>query len=107
MPERLPDSSLYIPIARDDDYAFGVLHSRAHELWSLRMGTALRIDPRYTPTSTFETFPFPWPLNTPDDALTPEQRAHRDAIGEAARELDAGSVASGSTRPSGCARSPT
>ena len=46
-------------------------------------------DPRYTPTTTFETFPFPWPLNTPDDALTPEQCAHRDAIGEAARELDA------------------
>ena len=45
--------------------------------------------PRYTPTTTFETFPFPWPLNTPDEALTPEQREHRDAIGEAARELDA------------------
>ena len=45
-------------------------------------------DPRYTPTTTFETFPFPWPLNTPDDALTPEQRQHRDAIGAAAKELD-------------------
>ena len=42
-----------------------------------------------TRRQTFETFPFPWPLNTPDDALTPEQCAHRDAIGEAARELDA------------------
>ena len=42
----------------------------------------------YTPTSTFETFPFPWPLDTPDEALTDEQRAHRDAIGEAAQALD-------------------
>ena len=82
----LPDHQL-VAIARDDDYMFGVLHSRAHELWSLRMGTSLEDRPRYTPTSTFETFPFPWPLGTPDEALTDEQRAHRDAIGEAAQAL--------------------
>ena len=85
----MPGSTTVV-IARADDYAFGVLHSRAHELWSLHMGTWLGVgnDPRYTPTSTFETFPFPWPLDTPDEALTDEQRAHRDAIGEAARALD-------------------
>ena len=85
----LPDSATSI-VARDDDFAFGVLQSHAHELWSLRLCTWLGVgnDPRYTPTTTFETFPFPWPLNTPDEALTPEQRQHRDAIGEAARELD-------------------
>ncbi|MCY4071181.1 MAG: N-6 DNA methylase [Chloroflexi bacterium] len=51
-----------IAIARDDDYFFGVLHSKLHETWSLRMGTWLGKgnDPRYTPTTTFETFPFPW-----------------------------------------------
>ena len=83
----LPDHQL-VAIAREDDYTFGVLHSRAHELWSLRMGTSLEDRPRYTPTSTFETFSFPWPLNTPDEALTNEQRSHRDAIAEAARTLD-------------------
>ena len=85
----LPDSAT-VAIAREDDYTFGVLHSRAHELWSLRMGTWLGVgnDPRYTPTSTFETFPFPWPLDTPDEALTAQQRGQRDAIGEAARALD-------------------
>lgn len=58
----LADSAL-VTIAREDDYFFGVLHSRAHELWSLRMGTWLGKgnDPRYTPTTTFETYPFPWP----------------------------------------------
>ena len=57
----LPDHQLIV-FAREDDYFFGVLHSRAHELWSLRMGTWLGKgnDPRYTPTTTFETFPFPW-----------------------------------------------
>jgi hypothetical protein len=47
--------------ARDDDYFLGILHSRAHELWALRMCTHLESRPRYTPTTTFETFPFPWP----------------------------------------------
>jgi hypothetical protein len=85
----LPDHRLIV-IARDDDYAFGILHSRLHETWSLRLGTWIGKgnDPQYTPTSTFETFPFPWPLNTPDAALTPEQCAHRDAIGAAAKALD-------------------
>ena len=83
----LPDHQL-VAIARADDYAFGVLHSRAHELWSLRMGTSLEDRPRYTPTSTFETFPFPWPLDTPDEALTAQQRGQGDAIGAAARALD-------------------
>lgn len=83
-------ASATIAIARDDDYAFGVLHSRAHELWSLRKGTWLGKgnDPRYTPTTTFETFPFPWPLNRPLDALIPEQRAHHDAISAAAHDLN-------------------
>ncbi len=31
----LPDSQI-ITFARDDDYFFGVLHSRAHEIWALR-----------------------------------------------------------------------
>lgn len=55
-----PDSAL-IAIARDDDTTFGILHSRFHEVWALRMGTWLGKgnDPRYTPTTTFQTFPFP------------------------------------------------
>ena len=54
-----------IVIARDDDTTFGILHSRFHEVWSLRLGTSLEDRPRYTPTTTFETFPFP-PGLTPD-----------------------------------------
>ena len=75
----LPDHSL-IAIARDDDYTFGVLHSRFHEVWARAMGTQLReaeSGMRYTPTTCFETFPFP----EPDDA----QRA---AITEAAARLN-------------------
>ena len=56
----LPDSAS-IAIARGDDYTLGVLHSRFHELWALAMGTQLESRPRYTPTTCFETFPFPEP----------------------------------------------
>lgn len=51
--------STSVVVARDDDTTFGILHSRFHELWSLRMGTSLEDRPRYTPSTTFETFPFP------------------------------------------------
>ncbi len=54
----LPDSSMFA-FARDDDYFFGVLHSRFHEVWALKLGTRLETRPRYTPTTSFETFPFP------------------------------------------------
>jgi hypothetical protein len=66
----IPISHACAVFARDDDYFFGVLHSRLHEVWSLRMGTWLGVgnDPRYTPTTTFETFPFPWPPGKEDTA---------------------------------------
>ncbi|MDP9364059.1 MAG: class I SAM-dependent DNA methyltransferase [Chloroflexota bacterium] len=72
----LPDHQLIV-FARADDYFFGVLHSGAHEVWSLRMGTSLEDRPRYTPTTCFETFPFPQPSD-----------AQRAAIGAAAKALD-------------------
>ena len=54
-----PDCQLIV-IARDDDTTFGILHSRFHEVWSLRLGTWIGKgnDPRYTPTTTFGTFLF-------------------------------------------------
>lgn len=65
----LPDSAV-VAIARADDTTFGILHSRFHELWALRMGTSLEDRPRYTPTTCFETFPFP-------AGLTPADTAHQ------------------------------
>lgn len=59
-----------ISVARADDTTFGILHSRFHELWALRMGTSLEDRPRYTPTTCFETFPFP-------EGLTPADTAHQ------------------------------
>ena len=81
-----PDCQL-IAIARDDDTTFGILHSRFHEIWSLRLGTSLEDRPRYTPTTTFETFPFPDGL-TPDVAAADYANDPRaSAIADAARRL--------------------
>ena len=84
----LPDKNLQV-ITRSDNATFGVLHSRFHELWSLKTCTWMGKgnDPRYTPTTTFETFPFPEGL-TPN--LKPEEYAnpHAEAIAEAARCLN-------------------
>ena len=81
-----PDHQLIV-IARDDDTAFGILHSRFHEAWSLRLGTSLEDRPRYTPTTTFETFPFPDGLS-PDVPATEYARDPRAiAIARAARRL--------------------
>jgi type II restriction/modification system DNA methylase subunit YeeA len=77
-PEVLADHQLIV-FARDDDFTFGVLHSKVHELWARAMGTQLReVESgfRYTPTTTFETFPMP------------EGTEQMERVAEAARRLD-------------------
>ena len=83
-----PDHQLIV-IARDDDTTFGILHSRFHEAWSLRLGTWLGKgnDPRYTPTTTFETFPFPEGLSPDIPAANYSNDSRATAIAEAARRL--------------------
>ena len=82
----LPDSQLIV-IARDDDVTFGILHSRFHEAWSLRLGTSLVDRPRYTPTTTFETFPFPDGLSPDIQAADYAHDPRAVAITEAAQRL--------------------
>ncbi|MCC7151575.1 MAG: class I SAM-dependent DNA methyltransferase, partial [Rubrivivax sp.] len=98
----LPDSAV-VAVARADDTTFGILHSRFHELWSLRLGTSLEDRPRYTPTTCFETFPFPAGLTPADTAhqrtealeggalipagLAPEVRPHAEDIASKAKRL--------------------
>lgn len=107
-----PDHAAFV-FARSDDYFFGVLHSRFHEVWALAQGTQLREKEsgfRYTPTTCFETFPFP--------VANEEQK---DVIGVVAKELNglrkaterphpnetlqrASTMACGLSRPSRCSR---
>ncbi len=82
--DTIPDSET-IAVARDDDYFLGVLHSTPHELWARATGTQLREAVsgfRYTPTTCFETFPFPWP-----PGQEPADDPRVQSIAQAAKEL--------------------
>ena len=74
----LPDSRLYA-ICRDDDFTFGVLSSRLHEVWALANASRHGVgnDPTYNAGDCFETFPFPQASETA-----------KAAIAEAAKKLD-------------------
>lgn len=83
----LPDARLIV-FARDDDYFFGVLHSRLHELWALHLGSRHGDGgsdggrPTYNNTTCFLTFPLPWP---PGEEPTDGPLVR--AIAEKARQL--------------------
>lgn len=62
--------------AFDDDYSMGVLLSRAHDAWAWAQASTLETRLRYTPSSVFETFPWPDPATD----------AQRDRVAEASRQ---------------------
>lgn len=74
----LPDKRLIV-VSRSDDTTFGVLNSRFHELWSLKLGATLEDRPCYRPTTSFETFPFPPGLSPAD--TTPKSDDEKRALG--------------------------
>jgi type II restriction/modification system DNA methylase subunit YeeA len=84
----LPDKNLII-FPRDDDTAFGILHSRHHELWATAIGNRMGVgnQRRYNLTC-FETFPFPEGLtpDVPAGSYADDPRAI--AIADAARQLN-------------------
>lgn len=43
----------------DDWFSFAVLQSRIHEAWARSLASSMKTDMRYTPSTCFETFPFP------------------------------------------------
>ncbi|MEQ9504801.1 MAG: class I SAM-dependent DNA methyltransferase [Hyphomonas sp.] len=85
-PTTLCDSTCVV-IAKDDFTFFGLLHSAFHSLWSLQLGNFMGVgnDPRYTPSTTFETFPFPEGLtpNIPAADYAADPRAQKIAAAAA------------------------
>ena len=84
----LPDKKLIVT-ARSDDTTFGILHSHFHELWSLAVCSwhGVGNDPRYTPSTTFDTFPFPEGL-TPNIAPADYTNPAATEIATAAQALN-------------------
>ena len=82
----LPDSRLYV-FSREDDYFFGVLHSKIHEFWSLSQASwhgdgVSGGRPTYNISTCFETFPFPYVPSQEDESVEAYQ-----AISQAAKQL--------------------
>lgn len=74
-PHWRPSNSTNI-FALSEDFAMGMLSSTIHIDWGIARSSTMRTDPRYTPSSAFDTFP--WPQTTNDQ---------REQIGALARDL--------------------
>lgn len=61
-----------VVVASDDFYVFGILSSQVHRTWMNAQKSTLKADIAYTPTTCFETFPFP---QTPSSKLVEQIRA--------------------------------
>jgi hypothetical protein len=65
--------------AFDDDYSMGIVSSYVHDAWARSRSGSIKADPRYTSTSSFATFPWPFPVT--------EQA--RERIAQASRAMTA------------------
>ncbi len=70
-------SDLVVVFAYANDYSMGVLSSFPHAAWARARPSTLEDRLRYTPTSMFETFPWPYPVT--DEA--------GDRVAEASRQV--------------------
>lgn len=86
-PASCPDHRLIV-FARTDDTFFGILQGRFNEIWSLGTGSTLEDRPAYTPSTTFETFPFPEGLTPSIPAADYADDPRAVAIAEAAKALN-------------------
>jgi hypothetical protein len=59
-----PDASVQVFVF-DDDYSFGILSSSLHREWFDERCSKSKVDPRYTPTTVWDTFPW---LSSPTTA---------------------------------------
>jgi type II restriction/modification system DNA methylase subunit YeeA len=84
----LADARLFV-FARDDDFFFGILHSRIHEVWSLATASwhGVGNDPTYNATVCFETFPFPAGVTPDHTCASYGDDPRSQAISEAAQTL--------------------
>ena len=71
----VPANDGTLVFARDDDYFFGVLHSRVHEIWALRMGTLGIAAPATPPPPPSR--PSPSPGRPARSRQTTARRGHR------------------------------
>lgn len=59
LPKSAICSNALVVVASEDFGHFACLQSSIHYVWSIKYGSTMKEDLRYTPTSCFQTFPFP------------------------------------------------
>lgn len=67
-----PDASVQV-FAFEDDYSFGILSSSLHRAWFDERCSKLETRPRYTPTTVWDTFP--WPSSPSETDVTAVAKA--------------------------------
>ncbi|MGJ6122984.1 N-6 DNA methylase [Mycolicibacterium sp. Y3] len=70
-----PDDSMSV-IALDDDYSLGIVSSELHRTWFDERCSKMRVDPRYTSTTVWDSFP--WPVHPSKSTVTKVARAMAD-----------------------------
>lgn len=78
-------SNLVGVFAFDDDYAFGILASTAFDAWVWNESSTMKDDLRFTPSTAFETFPWPSPTAAERQAVAAAGRALIDRRQEISR----------------------
>jgi hypothetical protein len=74
--------------ALDDDYSFGILSSSLHRVWLDARCSRLKIDPRYTSTTVFDSFP--WPQTPSSEDVQKIASISAELLEMRARYLDGG-----------------
>ena len=79
----VPNGMVYdqklVVFAFDGFAGFSLLQSTFHLVWVIQYGATLRLDMSYTPTTSFETFPFPQELQSLD-SIGERYYTHRQSI---------------------------
>ncbi len=85
-----PDKSLFA-FTFDDDYSFGIIQSLMHVEWFLAKSSKLKADHRYTPSSVWDTFPWPQsPTSADAEAVAAAAVAVRGVRADALTKLKGG-----------------
>ena len=76
--------------AISDDYTHGILSSRIHDVWVRGNSSTLEDRLRYTPSTAFETFPFPSPIEKQSERIAIASRKIVETRKKACEQLGKG-----------------
>jgi len=91
-PDIRPAAALQV-FTFSDDYSFGILQSTLHRRWFDARASTMRVDPRYTPNTVFDSFP--WPQAPTRETVARVVGAVEALLGYRDDQIDAGMTFAG------------